>query len=141
MAPSSSFTKGYKTGAEGQPEQFARLGLAIASFERLREPIASAFEEKLGIDLIEGYSCTEMAPVVAVDVAVGRGPGRGTATAATRGPASPRKPPTRYGRRPAHRQRRTAPASPISRATRSATAGRIRTRPVVTAVPDAAAGR
>ena len=51
-----------------QPAQFARLRLAIVGAERLREPIASAFKEKFGIDLIEGYGCTEMAPVVAVNV-------------------------------------------------------------------------
>jgi acyl-[acyl-carrier-protein]-phospholipid O-acyltransferase/long-chain-fatty-acid--[acyl-carrier-protein] ligase len=51
-----------------QPEQFARLRLAIVGAERLREPIASAFKQKFGVDLIEGYGCTEMAPVVAVNV-------------------------------------------------------------------------
>jgi acyl-[acyl-carrier-protein]-phospholipid O-acyltransferase/long-chain-fatty-acid--[acyl-carrier-protein] ligase len=63
-----------------QPEQFARLRLAIVGAERLREPIASAFKEKFGIDLIEGYGCTEMAPVVAVNVpdAAGTGSRRGT---------------------------------------------------------------
>ena len=63
-----------------QPEQFARLRLAIVGAERLREPIASAFKEKFGVDLIEGYGCTEMAPVVAVNVpdAAGTGSRRGT---------------------------------------------------------------
>ncbi len=63
-----------------QPEQFARLRLAIVGAERLREPIASAFKEKFGIELIEGYGCTEMAPVVAVNVpdAAGAGSRRGT---------------------------------------------------------------
>jgi acyl-[acyl-carrier-protein]-phospholipid O-acyltransferase/long-chain-fatty-acid--[acyl-carrier-protein] ligase len=51
-----------------QPEQFATLRLAIVGAERLREPIACAFKEKFGVDLIEGYGCTEMAPVVAVNV-------------------------------------------------------------------------
>jgi acyl-[acyl-carrier-protein]-phospholipid O-acyltransferase/long-chain-fatty-acid--[acyl-carrier-protein] ligase len=63
-----------------QPAQFARLRLAIVGAERLREPIASAFKEKFGIDLIEGYGCTEMAPVVAVNVpnTDGSGSRRGT---------------------------------------------------------------
>jgi acyl-[acyl-carrier-protein]-phospholipid O-acyltransferase / long-chain-fatty-acid--[acyl-carrier-protein] ligase len=51
-----------------QPEQFAKLRLAIVGAERLRDPIASAFKQKFGVDLIEGYGCTEMAPVVAVNV-------------------------------------------------------------------------
>ena len=50
------------------PEQFSTLRLAIVGAERLREPIAAAFKEKFGIDLLEGYGCTEMAPVVAVNV-------------------------------------------------------------------------
>jgi acyl-[acyl-carrier-protein]-phospholipid O-acyltransferase/long-chain-fatty-acid--[acyl-carrier-protein] ligase len=49
-------------------EQFAHLRIAIVGAERLREPIAAAFKEKFGIDLLEGYGCTEMAPVVAVNV-------------------------------------------------------------------------
>ena len=34
----------------------------------LREPIASAFKEKYGLDLLEGYGCTELSPVVSVNV-------------------------------------------------------------------------
>ena len=58
-----------------QPEQFARLRLAIVGAERLREPIAAAFKEKFGVELLEGYGCTEMAPVVAVNVPDGGDPG------------------------------------------------------------------
>ena len=63
-----------------QREQFATLRLAIVGAERLREPIASAFKEKFGVDLVEGYGCTEMAPVVAVNVpdAAGTGSRPGT---------------------------------------------------------------
>ena len=62
------------------PEQFATLRLAIVGAERLREPIATAFKQKFGVDLIEGYGCTEMAPVVAVNVpnAAGTGSRAGT---------------------------------------------------------------
>ena len=49
------------------PEQFAHLRYAIVGAEKLREPIAAAFKEKFGVDLLEGYGCTEMAPVVAVN--------------------------------------------------------------------------
>jgi acyl-[acyl-carrier-protein]-phospholipid O-acyltransferase/long-chain-fatty-acid--[acyl-carrier-protein] ligase len=51
-----------------RPEQFAKLRYAIVGAERLREPIATAFREKFGVELLEGYGCTEMAPIVAVNV-------------------------------------------------------------------------
>jgi acyl-[acyl-carrier-protein]-phospholipid O-acyltransferase / long-chain-fatty-acid--[acyl-carrier-protein] ligase len=50
------------------PEQFSHLRYAIVGAEKLREPVAKAFKEKFGLDLLEGYGCTEMAPVVAVNV-------------------------------------------------------------------------
>ncbi|HWB18137.1 MAG TPA: AMP-binding protein [Vicinamibacterales bacterium] len=49
------------------PAEFARLRHAIVGAEKLREPLASAFREKFGVHLLEGYGCTEMAPVVAVN--------------------------------------------------------------------------
>jgi acyl-[acyl-carrier-protein]-phospholipid O-acyltransferase / long-chain-fatty-acid--[acyl-carrier-protein] ligase len=56
------------------PDQFASLKYAIVGAEKLREPLASAWAKQFGIPLLEGYGCTEMAPVVAVnrpDVALG----------------------------------------------------------------------
>jgi acyl-[acyl-carrier-protein]-phospholipid O-acyltransferase/long-chain-fatty-acid--[acyl-carrier-protein] ligase len=47
--------------------QFAHVRYALVGAERLREPIAAAFKEKFGITLLEGYGCTEMSPVVAVN--------------------------------------------------------------------------
>jgi acyl-[acyl-carrier-protein]-phospholipid O-acyltransferase/long-chain-fatty-acid--[acyl-carrier-protein] ligase len=66
-----------------ESEQFRNLRYAIVGAERLREPVAAAFKEKFGVDLLEGYGCTEMAPVVAVnvpDVTHGRERQRGTRT-------------------------------------------------------------
>jgi len=51
-----------------QPDQFAFLRYAIVGAEKLREPIAASFKEKFGLDLLEGYGCTEMSPIVAVSV-------------------------------------------------------------------------
>ena len=51
-----------------RPEEFAHLRYAMVGAEKLREPIATAFREKFGIDLLEGYGCTEMAPIVAANV-------------------------------------------------------------------------
>jgi acyl-[acyl-carrier-protein]-phospholipid O-acyltransferase/long-chain-fatty-acid--[acyl-carrier-protein] ligase len=48
-------------------EQFASVRYALVGAEKLREPIATAFKEKFGVTLLEGYGCTEMAPVVAVN--------------------------------------------------------------------------
>ena len=48
-------------------EQFAYLRYAIVGAEKLRAPIAQEFREKYGIDLLEGYGCTEMSPVIAVN--------------------------------------------------------------------------
>jgi acyl-[acyl-carrier-protein]-phospholipid O-acyltransferase/long-chain-fatty-acid--[acyl-carrier-protein] ligase len=51
-----------------RPEQFAHLRYAIVGAEKLREPTASAFHEKFGLPLLEGYGCTEMAPIVSVNL-------------------------------------------------------------------------
>jgi acyl-[acyl-carrier-protein]-phospholipid O-acyltransferase/long-chain-fatty-acid--[acyl-carrier-protein] ligase len=60
-------------------EQFARVRYALVGAEKLRDAIAEAFKEKFGITLLEGYGCTEMAPVVAVNAPGGaRGARRGT---------------------------------------------------------------
>ena len=49
-------------------EQFATLRFAVVGAEKLRASIASDYKEKYGRDLMEGYGCTEMAPVVAVNI-------------------------------------------------------------------------
>jgi acyl-[acyl-carrier-protein]-phospholipid O-acyltransferase/long-chain-fatty-acid--[acyl-carrier-protein] ligase len=49
-------------------EQFATLRLVIVGAERLQEGVARSFEEAFGVPLLEGYGCTEMSPVVAVNI-------------------------------------------------------------------------
>jgi acyl-[acyl-carrier-protein]-phospholipid O-acyltransferase/long-chain-fatty-acid--[acyl-carrier-protein] ligase len=48
-------------------EQFASLRYVLVGAEKLRPGVASAFREKFGVELLEGYGCTEMSPVVAVN--------------------------------------------------------------------------
>ena len=50
------------------PEQFAHLKYAIVGAEKLRPPLAAAFREQFGVSLLEGYGCTEMSPVVSVNL-------------------------------------------------------------------------
>ncbi len=49
-------------------EEFATLRYAIAGAEKLRPQIAKAFHDKFGIEILEGYGCTELAPVVSVNI-------------------------------------------------------------------------
>jgi len=63
------------------PQQFATLRFPIVGAEKLRPALASAFREKFGVALLEGYGCTEMGPVVSVntrDVAGAEPPQTGT---------------------------------------------------------------
>ncbi|HLY17540.1 MAG TPA: acyl-[ACP]--phospholipid O-acyltransferase [Bryobacteraceae bacterium] len=48
-------------------EEFATLRFVLVGAEKLREPVAAAFREKFAIELHEGYGCTEMSPVAAVN--------------------------------------------------------------------------
>jgi acyl-[acyl-carrier-protein]-phospholipid O-acyltransferase / long-chain-fatty-acid--[acyl-carrier-protein] ligase len=50
-----------------KPQQFARMRIAMVGAEKLREPVAQAFKEKFGVQLLEGYGCTEMSPVVSAN--------------------------------------------------------------------------
>ncbi len=48
-------------------EQFAAMRLPIVGAEKLRPEVAEQVREKLGLELLEGYGCTELSPIVAVN--------------------------------------------------------------------------
>lgn len=49
-------------------ENFASLHFAVAGAEKLRPELAKAFEKKYNVPILEGYGCTELSPVVALNV-------------------------------------------------------------------------
>jgi len=49
------------------PEQFSKLRYVLVGAEKLRPAVARQFEERFNLKMQEGYGCTEMAPVVAVN--------------------------------------------------------------------------
>lgn len=50
------------------PDDFSSIRYAIAGAERLRPDTAEEFRNKFGVELLEGYGCTEMSPVVSVNI-------------------------------------------------------------------------
>src|SRR6267142_816775 len=57
------------------PEDFGSLLYMIVGAEKLTERLSVAFEEVFGLRPLEGYGCTECAPVVAVNAPGYRAPG------------------------------------------------------------------
>lgn len=50
-----------------QPGQFGSMRLVVAGAEKLPTKFANAFKEHFGVEILEGYGCTECAPVIAVN--------------------------------------------------------------------------
>ena len=50
------------------PEQFKTIRLAVVGAERCPLELKNAFKERYGVELLEGYGCTELAPTVAVNL-------------------------------------------------------------------------
>ncbi|VAX34789.1 Lysophospholipid transporter LplT / 2-acylglycerophosphoethanolamine acyltransferase / Acyl-[acyl-carrier-protein] synthetase [hydrothermal vent metagenome] len=49
-------------------EQFQSLKTVVVGAEKLKEQVACAFKEKFGIDAMEGYGCTELSPIVSMNL-------------------------------------------------------------------------
>ena len=50
------------------PEQFTSLRYVVTGAEKLKDRIAQAFMKRFNIEPLEGYGCTELSPVVSVNV-------------------------------------------------------------------------
>jgi acyl-[acyl-carrier-protein]-phospholipid O-acyltransferase/long-chain-fatty-acid--[acyl-carrier-protein] ligase len=51
-----------------QPNDFASLRILMCGAEKLPLPLAEEFREKFGVQPLEGYGCTELAPVATANV-------------------------------------------------------------------------
>ena len=49
-------------------EQFQSLKTVVVGAEKLKSQVAAAFKEKFGIDAMEGYGCTELSPIVSMNL-------------------------------------------------------------------------
>ena len=49
-------------------EQFAGIRVALSGAQKLNQGLADAWKEKFGSELMEGYGCTEAAPVVSANL-------------------------------------------------------------------------
>jgi len=61
-----TFVRGWMRRIE--PDQFKTVRLAVVGAERCPAELKTAFKERYGCDLLEGYGCTELAPTVAVNL-------------------------------------------------------------------------
>ncbi len=52
-----------------EAEKFKSLRLVVVGAERLRSDIAEKFKAATGLALVEGFGCTELSPIVAINVA------------------------------------------------------------------------
>lgn len=61
MLATPTFLRGYLHRCE--PDSFKSLRLLIAGAEKLPQRLVAEFKQKFGIEPLEGYGCTELAPV------------------------------------------------------------------------------
>lgn len=51
-----------------EPEEFKSLRLIVVGAEKLKDATAQAFKEKFNLEPMEGYGCTELSPVVSLNL-------------------------------------------------------------------------
>ncbi len=51
-----------------EPDQLKSLRIVVVGAEKLKDTIARAFQEKFGIEPMEGYGCTELSPIVSINL-------------------------------------------------------------------------
>jgi acyl-[acyl-carrier-protein]-phospholipid O-acyltransferase/long-chain-fatty-acid--[acyl-carrier-protein] ligase len=61
-----TFVRGWMRRIE--PEQFKTIRLAVVGAERCPLELKNSFKERYGVELLEGYGCTELAPTVSVNL-------------------------------------------------------------------------
>jgi acyl-[acyl-carrier-protein]-phospholipid O-acyltransferase/long-chain-fatty-acid--[acyl-carrier-protein] ligase len=61
-----TFLRGYLRRCE--PDDFKSLRLIVCGAEKMPPTLATEFKQKFGIEPLEGYGCTELSPVAAVNV-------------------------------------------------------------------------
>ncbi len=61
-----TFLQGYMRKAK--PEDFKSLRLVITGAEKLRTDLADRFKEMCGLSIVEGYGCTELSPIVCINL-------------------------------------------------------------------------
>ncbi len=57
---------------KGKREDFASVRVVITGAEKLRDDVAARFKELSGLAIAEGYGCTELSPVVSINIANSR---------------------------------------------------------------------
>ena len=66
MCGTPTFLQRYMSKAT--PEDFKSLRLCITGGEKLRTELADRYREMTGRDVIEGYGCTELSPIVSINI-------------------------------------------------------------------------
>ncbi len=65
----------YHYARHASPEDLKTLRYVVAGAEKLAEPVREVWRSRFGIDILEGYGATELAPVVAVNLPDSNRPG------------------------------------------------------------------